>query len=238
MSEKLTGEVNLASAQSAFGSYFNSETMNKIIPNGEVPAEVALKDKGQETASEKRILSMKEGNPKHTEEINVEEAEQIIKKSKTFDEILKDEKISFSELLEVIDFFLEKGFYERLYKIKGLEFTLRSKKVYSIEDISERLEQLRYNSMSNFAERQVMLTVASSLVSLKLPNKPLRLFDHTKPEDDEAVLKFVKEELHSPIYAIIAKNAIKFDFTVGLSCRDEAIERFLAHMPDSEGLFK
>ena len=74
--------------------------------------------------------------------------------------------------------------------------------------------------------------MAATLTYFKIGKNSPRIFDHSKPEDDDKALEFIRNELTTPIYNIIANKLRKFDLMVGLSSSDEAIEHFLAHTQD------
>lgn len=222
--------VDLTSAKNAFDSFFKQGISTAELENN--PAAKVLKQVSEHPASPNNIMkvdaSKGETGTESQETMSVDQARDIIEKPKSFDELLKEFNIKNSELFEVVDEYLEKGYYEKSYKIKSLEFGLRSKNVYSVLDILNKLEEVKYVTETTAGQLSSIRNLASSLVYIKIGKNPVTVFKHETPEDDEKVFEFLKEKLHSPIYIILLRQLSKFDILVGMSTREEAINRFLA----------
>lgn len=212
-------DLDLKSAQSAFDTFFSKGKEAPASPQSK--ERTVMKVDAQSASTEKSVQTL-----------SVDEAESIIESRKSFEDILKELDVKYSDLFVIIDSFLEKGFYEQRYSIKSFEFVYRSKKVHSIDTINDVLDGAKYTLTQAAGQLLLERSMAASLVYFKLGKSPARVFEHNSVEDDELTLKFIKEELASPIYSLMATRLQRFEFLMGLATRDEAIERFLAHTQD------
>jgi len=235
-------KVDLTSAKTAFTSFFAEDDKDKKT-EGENPVDKVLNQvkEGKVSPDKKRdITKVNTNNPGKQTTISVEEAKGIIDREKTYEEIMKDLKIKHSEIFPIIDMYLEKGYYEKKYVIRAFEFGFRSKQVYSIDNISGIMDGTDYVTPGAITQLGMKHRLASTLVYFKLGKNTQRIFEHNSVEDDEKVHEFITKsrEVSAPIYSVLVRYLNKFDLLVGLATREEAIERFLAHTTDSEGLCK
>ena len=226
-------EVNLQSAQHAFNSFFSGGVKGKPDVGKQNPADKVLnKVKLNETPPDTVTKINTEQGPASRQEMSVDEAKQILKASESFDDLLKRLKIKPSELFEIIDMFLDKGYYQKAYRIKKFQFVLQSKKVYSIDVIVDSMDRSDLVTEAAITQMTLKHRLASSLVFFKLGNQEPRVFEHSNPADDAKVLEFIQNEVSSPIYSVLVNYLNKFDTLVGLASNSEAIDRFLAHSTD------
>jgi hypothetical protein len=232
----------LKDARSAFQSFFSAESYN---PNSvqesqqqpqqsqqlkrEAVANPINKIFSQIEKGKQRPDAAKEEKSKPTLEKN--EAQTIIDNKERFNNILKDLEVKMSDLFSVIDSFLEKGYYEEHYRIKNFEFTFRTKKVQSLDRITDLLDGAKYTLESAAGQLLLEHNMAASLAYFKSGSRPASIFAHETNEDDEVSVKFIKA-LSVPIFAIMAQRLKKFEMLTNLATMDEAIERFLAHTQD------
>lgn len=229
--------INTKDAKSAMSSFFDTDSPASAQEDntGEVsPVDKVLKQvkQGATPPGPKGDITKVKGGNNKVSSLSVEDANTYVESKKTFKELLEQTDVSLAELFSVIDEYLQTGFCEKSYKIKSFEFILRSKKIYSVDAITDALDSAKYTMASAAGQMLMERNLAAELVYFKLGDKPPKVFKHDKDEDDEATLEFIRNELSAPIYSIMVNKLQRFDLIVGLSSRDEAIDYFLAHTQD------
>lgn len=226
--ENQSGELDMSTAENAFKSFFGSDTKPKNTPKqDDNPVDKILKQAEEsKTPPNLKKVNAEEG-PSAINEVSVEQAQGIVNQERTFKEILRDFKVNLSDLFAIIDSFLEKGYYEETHRIKNFEFTIRTKKIYSVAHTNDMLDGSNYTLATTAGHLLLERTIASSLMYFKLGEKgTAHIFQHETNEDDDKALEFIRS-LHTPIYNILAKKVQRFELLTGLASRDEALDRFL-----------
>lgn len=231
-------ELDMKDAKSAFNSFFSMDPLraneNAPVPGIDPVAHVMNQIKEVQTPTGKKSITKVDaskggGDKSQVTSMSVDEAEAIVNTDKSFKEILKELNVSFSSLFSIIDCILSEGHYEEEHDIKGMRFAFKTKRLQAIDAINDLLDGAKYVMPGTTGHFLLEHSLAASLVRFKLRNKPERVFAHETPEDDAAVLDFIRKELSSPVYGILATKFNRFELMVGLASRDEAIEHFLAH---------
>lgn len=236
----MNSKLDLNDAKSAFNTFFNNPNSSTAATTATAtnnPVDKVL-NQIRETNSppDKRTINKVDMSAPNTsnnsiETMSVDEAERILDQEKSFDDILKDLKVQYSELFAVIDFFLTNGYYEEEYHIKSFAFTLRTKSVFSVEQINDALDGSKYTLPSAAGHLLIQRSLAACLTKCKLGKNPVTILSHQTAEDEETALEFVRK-LSTPIYGLMVSKLRKFELLAGLATRDEAIERFLEHTQD------
>ena len=226
--------LDLSTAKNAFNTFFKTVdgkvSMGQDTPDN--PANKVLNRVSAPSVNSDGTITKVDATDNSVKTMSTDEAKAVADAPKSFDDVLKDLKIQNSDLFEIIDCYLEKGYYEKKFQIKSLEYAFQSKKVYSISHITDTLDGVKYTSNEAVDQLYYELSLAASLVYFKMAKSPAMVFQHDSIENDETALKFVRTKLHSPILAILIKELNKFEMMVGLAVRDEAINRFLARTTD------
>ncbi len=233
----MNSKLDLNDAKSAFNTFFNNPNSSTNVTAANNPVDKVLNQiKETNSPPDKRTINkvdMSAPNTTNTsvESMSVDEAERILAQEKSFDDILKELKVQYSELFAVIDFFLTNGYYEEEYHIKSFAFTLRTKSVFSVEQINDALDGSKYTLPSAAGHLLIQRSLAACLTKCKLGKNPVVILSHQTAEDEDTALEFVRK-LSTPIYGLMVSKLRKFELLAGLATRDEAIERFLEHTQD------
>jgi len=237
-------DLDLSSTKKAFDSFFskdalkseNSPSTNQgknvdLNPVDRVMQQVEAQKKPPNSGKQIHKINA-DSDSNDIESMSVEDAKSILNQRKTFDEMLKDFDVKYSDLFSIIDAFLERGTYEKKYSIKNFHFVLRAKKVHSIDTINDDLDGAKFTLPSAAEQLILERNLAASLCYFKLGESPARIFNHDSEEDDRAVLEFIRKEVSSPIYRIMCSKLAKFEVLVTLATREEALDHFLEHTQD------
>ena len=216
-------DLNLNSAKEAFNTFFD----NGASKTPDNPAQKVLN--AQNAQSNSPEINKVSHNSSSQSDMSVEEAQQIREQELSLKDIMKANKINFSELFAIIDSFLEKGYYKEEHNIQGFKFAFRNKTVNTLSSISNEMDGSGAISRPTAAQLLLRKSMAASL--LYVTRKDHIVFEARPDETDTESYRRAYEalgKLHVPLYTIISQKFRDFELRAVLAAREDVLEHFLA----------